>query len=144
MSTKRSDQYEWDAHTIRVLRQYMGLSQQQMSEKLGVRQQTISEWETGMYKPRGGMITLLTIVAERAGYPAETDSAPHNWEQQPIVALALKPRATTALQKANLHTVGDVLALWRAGKARLLAIEDFGPTSLKTLEAKLRELGLIY
>ena len=122
----------------------MRMSQQAMSVELGVRQQTISEWETGMYKPRGGMITLLTFVAERAGYPAETDSAPRNWEQQPIVALSLKPRATTALQKAKLHTVGDVLALWREDKARLLAIRDFGPTSYKALDNRLRELGLIY
>jgi DNA-binding transcriptional regulator YiaG len=39
-----------------------------MSEELGTRQQTISEWETGMYRPRGGMNRLLTLVAERAGF----------------------------------------------------------------------------
>ncbi|NIO72497.1 MAG: hypothetical protein GTN71_26605, partial [Anaerolineae bacterium] len=38
------------------------------SEELGTRQQTISEWETGMYKPRGATRTLLNIVAERAGF----------------------------------------------------------------------------
>ena len=35
---------------------------------MGTRQQTISEWETGMYRPRGASLTLLSLVAERAGY----------------------------------------------------------------------------
>jgi len=35
---------------------------------MGVRQQTISEWETGMYNPRGPSSTLLSIVAERADF----------------------------------------------------------------------------
>ena len=46
----------------------MGLTQQQLSEELGTRQQTISEWETGMYRPRGASHTLLNMVAERAGF----------------------------------------------------------------------------
>jgi DNA-binding transcriptional regulator YiaG len=46
----------------------MGMTQQQMADELGTRQQTISEWETGMYRPRGGMNRLLTLVAERAGF----------------------------------------------------------------------------
>ena len=46
-----------------------------MAQELGTRQQTISEWEVGMYKPRGGMARLLTIGAERAEfkYRAATD-----------------------------------------------------------------------
>jgi transcriptional regulator with XRE-family HTH domain len=44
------------------------MTQQQMSDELGTRQQTISEWETGMYRPRGGMNRLLTLVAEQAGF----------------------------------------------------------------------------
>jgi DNA-binding transcriptional regulator YiaG len=59
---------EWNADTIKALRRHMGLTQQEMSEELGTRQQTISEWETGMYKPRGATRTLLNIVAERAGF----------------------------------------------------------------------------
>ena len=46
----------------------MGLTQQQLSEELGTRQQTISEWETGMYRPRGASRTLLNMIAERAGF----------------------------------------------------------------------------
>ena len=65
---KSKPKIEWNADTIKALRRHMGLTQQGMSEELGTRQQTISEWETGMYKPRGATRTLLNIVAERAGF----------------------------------------------------------------------------
>lgn len=40
-----------------------------------MRQQTISEWEQGLYRPRGGSVTLLNLLAERAafGYDAFSD-----------------------------------------------------------------------
>jgi putative transcriptional regulator len=65
---RRRVKYQWDAESVRALRKHMGMTQQQMSDELGTRQQTISEWETGMYRPRGGMNRLLTFVAERAGF----------------------------------------------------------------------------
>ena len=57
---------------VRALRRHLGVTQQQMAEELGTRQQTISEWETGLYQPRGTSRTLLSIIAERAAfyYPA--------------------------------------------------------------------------
>lgn len=68
-------QPQWDGGHIRALRQHLGLTQQQMADTLGTRQQTISEWETGMYLPRGTSSTLLTMVAERAGFSYETTPA---------------------------------------------------------------------
>lgn len=65
---KRKVEYQWDNESIRALRKHMGMTQQRMSEELGTRQQTVSEWETGMYCPRGGMNRLLTLVAERAAF----------------------------------------------------------------------------
>ena len=47
-----------------------------MAREMGVRQQTISEWETGMYRPRGSSSTLLHIIAERAGFRYSTGSGP--------------------------------------------------------------------
>jgi DNA-binding transcriptional regulator YiaG len=58
----------WDGQSVRALRQHLRLTQAKLAEDLGTRQQTISEWETGMYKPRGTSVTLLTIVAERSGF----------------------------------------------------------------------------
>ena len=50
------------------MRQHLNLTQAQLAEELGTRQQTISEWENGMYRPRGTSATLLSIVAERSGF----------------------------------------------------------------------------
>jgi DNA-binding transcriptional regulator YiaG len=58
----------WDAERVRALRQHLGLTQQELAREMNTRQQTISEWETGMYQPRGPSEKLLTIVAERAGF----------------------------------------------------------------------------
>ena len=53
---------------LRALRVYLGFSQVELSEMLGVRQQTISEWETGMYQPRGASAKLLSIIAEQVKF----------------------------------------------------------------------------
>lgn len=75
--SRRKVKYQWDAESVRALRDSLDMTQKQMSEELGTRQQTISEWETGMYRPRGGMNRLLTLVAERAGfdYQATTEAS---------------------------------------------------------------------
>jgi len=68
----------WDSERIRALRRHLGLTQSGLAEKLGTRQQTISEWETSMYRPRGASATLLSIVAEQAkfGYEAIPSKKP--------------------------------------------------------------------
>jgi DNA-binding transcriptional regulator YiaG len=58
----------WDAEGVRALRRHLQLTQEEMARQLGTRQQTISEWETGMYRPRGLSERLLTLVAEWAGF----------------------------------------------------------------------------
>ena len=58
----------WDSERIQTLRRHLGLTQRELAERLGTRQQTISEWETGVYKPRGASATLLSIIAERAEF----------------------------------------------------------------------------
>ena len=58
----------WDSESIQALRRHLGLTQCELSDRLGTRQQTISEWETGMYRPRGASATLLSLVAEKAGF----------------------------------------------------------------------------
>lgn len=61
---------------MRGLRSHMQLTQAQLAEALGVRQQTVSEWETGAYLPRGASRTLLTMFAERAGFPYDAGDPP--------------------------------------------------------------------
>ena len=65
---QKRQQIKWDGQGVRSLRRHMRLTQSKMAEELGTRQQTISEWETGMYRPRGTSATLLTLVAERSGF----------------------------------------------------------------------------
>ena len=59
---------QWDKENIKALRRYLGVTQVKLAEQLGTRQQTISEWETGMYQPRGTSVTLLSIIAERSDF----------------------------------------------------------------------------
>ncbi|HEY92052.1 MAG TPA: helix-turn-helix domain-containing protein [Dehalococcoidia bacterium] len=67
-SLQRNTRPRWDSLHVRALRSHLGLTQREMADRLGTRQQTISEWEKGMYRPRGASSTLLTIVAERARF----------------------------------------------------------------------------
>ena len=64
--TKRWD--SWDADGVAALRGELGMSQAELSRLLGVRQQTVSEWETSQYRPRGASERLLSVVAERAAF----------------------------------------------------------------------------
>ncbi len=65
---------EWDATRILALRKHLDMTQAEMADRLGTRQQTISEWEKGMYQPRGTSVTLLSMVAERARFSYKADA----------------------------------------------------------------------
>lgn len=68
---------QWDAASIARLRAALGLSQAEFARRLGVRQQTVSEWETGRYAPRGASARILGMVAEEtAPYDADPPPAP--------------------------------------------------------------------
>ena len=68
---KKGNRQQWNSQRIQALRLHMRLTQSELADRLGARQQTISEWETGMYKPRGTSATLLSIVAEQAKFKYE-------------------------------------------------------------------------
>jgi DNA-binding transcriptional regulator YiaG len=65
----------WTAQRVKALRRSLGLTQRDFARELGVRQQTVSEWETGSYAPRGASARVLEVVAERADVAYGSDSA---------------------------------------------------------------------
>ena len=69
---------KWDGADIKALRTHMGLTQQEMADRLGTRQQTISEWELGLYRPRGASSTLLSIVADQSGFSYNANLSDNN------------------------------------------------------------------
>lgn len=71
MARREARRSVWDSDGIRALRRHLGVTQRELAQRLGTRQQTISEWELGMYKPRGASSTLLSIIAERARFKYE-------------------------------------------------------------------------
>ena len=68
---KSGDTVLWNSGMIKALRQHMGMSQGELADELGVRQQTVSEWETGTYAPSRSSSKHLGLVAERAGFAYE-------------------------------------------------------------------------
>lgn len=65
----------WNAQRVRALRQHLGLTQEEMATEMGTRQQTISEWETGRYQPRGTSVRLLVLIAERRDFPYQAQGS---------------------------------------------------------------------
>lgn len=65
---KRKRQPVWDGERVRALREHLAMTQQELAQELNIRQQTVSEWETGQYRPRGASERLLSLVAERAAF----------------------------------------------------------------------------
>jgi len=59
----------WNAEMVQSLRRHMAMSQQDFADELGVRQQTISEWERGIYTPSRSRSKHLSLIAEREGMP---------------------------------------------------------------------------
>ncbi|MEN9934647.1 MAG: hypothetical protein RLZZ387_1226 [Chloroflexota bacterium] len=65
---RRQAKYIWRPEMIKALREHMGLTQRELADQLEVRQQTISEWETGLHTPHRSTQKTLSMVAERAGF----------------------------------------------------------------------------
>lgn len=64
---------QWTGELIEGLRRHMGLTQIEFAEEIGVRQQTISEWERGHYEPRRAMSRYLNMVAEQASFAYQVE-----------------------------------------------------------------------
>jgi transcriptional regulator with XRE-family HTH domain len=65
---KEGDTILWTGDLVKAFREQMGWTQIELADKLGMRQQTISEWETGLYEPKRSTSKFLTMFAEQAGF----------------------------------------------------------------------------
>lgn len=90
--------FEWTSESIRALRSHLGQSQAALARELGIRQQTVSEWETGMYKPRGASITILTLLAVSSGFQFDLPAARESSSG------AADPRSRTSEQRQPSYT----------------------------------------
>lgn len=74
---RKAGEIQWDQAAIRALRLHMNLTQSQFAETIGVRRQTISEWENGVYTPDRSTLKHLGLVAEKAAFdPADSYMPP--------------------------------------------------------------------
>ena len=69
----------WQQDAIRALRKHMNMTQSQFADELGVRRQTISEWENGVYDPDRSTSKFLKLIAKNANFkqPAEESKESH-------------------------------------------------------------------
>ena len=65
----------WTGDQVKALREFAGWSQQELADRLAVRQQTISDWEVGNHAARRSMSKLLQMIAEEVGYPYKTEAS---------------------------------------------------------------------
>jgi DNA-binding XRE family transcriptional regulator len=70
---REGDVVMWNGELVKGLRRHMGFSQGELARELGVRQQTVSEWEREIYEPGQATSKYLTLVAERAGFTYSID-----------------------------------------------------------------------
>jgi len=63
----------WQQDAIRALRKHMNMTQSQFAEELGVRRQTISEWENGVYDPDRSTSKFLKLIAKNTHFEEPTD-----------------------------------------------------------------------
>ena len=113
------------AQTLRARREEMRLNQRDLAAKLGVKQQTVSRWESGIAVPRPDRVTQLAGVLgvdrgrllQLAGYLAEDDPL-----ADPEVATVL-----ASIRKLSDRDLVHVLdAAWQEHRTRHSLPDDDG------------------
>ena len=64
----KDGEIDWSSQAIKALRIYKGLNQQQFASELGVRRETVSEWENSKYEPDRSKRKLLNLIAKQASF----------------------------------------------------------------------------
>jgi DNA-binding transcriptional regulator YiaG len=58
----------WKQNAIKALRKHMGLTQAEFADQVGVRRQTVSEWENGVYEPDRSTTKFLGLIAQQSAF----------------------------------------------------------------------------
>jgi DNA-binding transcriptional regulator YiaG len=67
-----NDEIQWNGELVKALRSHMRLTQAGFAKELRIRQQTVSEWEKGVYEPSRASSHYLTLVAEKAQFQLDS------------------------------------------------------------------------
>jgi DNA-binding transcriptional regulator YiaG len=65
---KKDGAIVWTQDAIKALRKHMALTQSEFALKLGVRRQTVSEWENGVYDPDRSTTKFLALIAQQSEF----------------------------------------------------------------------------
>lgn len=65
---KKDGAIVWTQDAIKALRKHMALTQFEFALKLGVRRQTVSEWENGVYDPDRSTTKFLALIAQQSEF----------------------------------------------------------------------------
>ena len=66
---KKDNTVVWQQGAIKALRKHMSLTQAKFAQELGVRRQTVSEWENGVYDPDRSTTKFLELIAKQTEFP---------------------------------------------------------------------------
>jgi DNA-binding XRE family transcriptional regulator len=69
----------WNGESVKKLRQKLGYTQNEFAEALGCRQQTISEWEQGLYAPANAYGKLLDQIKVQNSFQLTAREELHNF-----------------------------------------------------------------
>jgi DNA-binding transcriptional regulator YiaG len=72
----------WTPERIKELRRFAGWTQQDLADRMGVRQQTVSEWETGLHLPRYSTSKHLNLIAQEIRFPYQVEDTASPDEDQ--------------------------------------------------------------
>lgn len=65
---KHQGEIQWTSEAIKALRRHKGLNQEDFANELGVRRETVSEWENSKYAPDRSKHRLLSFIAKEANF----------------------------------------------------------------------------
>nr|WP_225887018.1 helix-turn-helix transcriptional regulator [Nodosilinea nodulosa] len=64
----KDGEIDWNGSAVKALRVYKRLSQEKFASELGVRRETVSEWENSKYEPDRSKRKLLSLIAKQVNF----------------------------------------------------------------------------